>query len=122
MRAFDISAWPRWAGYIALALVILGNAAGNILLKIGANGDRSGKLLFGVLPWQTLGGIACFGFGVLIYSWALNQFDLHAAQIVVSLQYVLVILLAAFFLGESISMQTWFGIGFIGVGLLLCYL
>ena len=122
MGLFDAPAWPRWAGYIALALVILGNAVGNILLKIGANAAKSNKLLFGLLPWQTLAGIACFGLGVLIYSWALTRFELHAAQIVVSLQYVLVIFMAAFFLGETIGAQTWFGIGFIAVGLLLCYL
>jgi drug/metabolite transporter (DMT)-like permease len=120
MSQFDVSAWPRWAGYLALALVILGNAAGNILLKIGANAAKSNNLLFGVLPWQTFAGIACFGLGVLIYSWALGQFELHAAQIVISLQYVVVIGLAAFFLGETISTQTWLGIGFIAVGLLLC--
>ena len=122
MSQFDVSAWPRWVGYVALALVILGNAAGNILLKIGANAAKSNNLLFGLMPWQTFAGIACFGLGVIIYSWVLGQFELHAAQIVVSLQYVVVIGLAAFLLGETISMQTWFGIGFIAVGLLLCYL
>ena len=120
MSQFDVSALPRWVGYVALALVILGNAAGNILLKIGANAAKSNKLLFGLLPWQTLAGIACFAFGVLIYSWALGRIELHVAQIILSLQYVLVIGLAAAFLGEAISMQAWFGIGFIALGLLLC--
>lgn len=120
MSQFDVSAWPRWAGYVALALVIVGNAAGNILLKIGANTVKTNNLVLGIFPWQTLAGIACFAFGVLIYSWALGRIELHVAQIVLSLQYVVVIGLATAFLGEMISMQTWFGIGFIALGLLLC--
>ena len=121
MGLFDESFWPRWSGYFALALVIVGNAAGNIFLKLGANLPKSGVLGFGFLQWQTLSGIACFALGVLVYSWALGRVELYVAQIVVSLQYVVVIGLAACIFVETISAQTWLGIGFISVGLLLCY-
>jgi drug/metabolite transporter (DMT)-like permease len=111
---------PKWVGYVALVLVIIGNVAGNLLLKIGSGADKTQELLFGRFPWQTLAGFMCFGLGVLVYSWALGRFELHVAQIVVSTQYVIAIGLASLLLGESISTQTWFGVGFIAVGLFLC--
>ncbi len=110
----------RALGIAALALVVAGNAAGNLLLKLGASADSGRRLVFGWLPWQTVAGMACFAFGLLAYAWALKQFDLHSAQIVVSLQYVLAILLAAFVLGEHISPSKWLGMGLIALGLLIC--
>ena len=55
----------RLLGYLALALVVAGNAAGNVLLKIGAGVSDSRQMLFGLVAWQTLLGMACFGFGLL---------------------------------------------------------
>lgn len=116
----SIPADARWLGYAALALVVAGNATGNLLLKLGAGISESRQLLFGLVAWQTLAGMACFGFGLLAYAWALKQFELHMAQIIVSLQYVLAILLAMFVLGEQISGGKWLGIGLIAVGLYIC--
>lgn len=110
----------RLLGYLALALVVAGNAAGNVLLKIGAGVSDSRQMLFGLVAWQTLLGMACFGFGLLAYAWALKQFELHAAQIIVSLQYVLAIFLATWLLGEHISAGKWAGIALIAAGLYLC--
>jgi drug/metabolite transporter (DMT)-like permease len=110
----------RLLGFAALGLVIVGNATGNLLLKLGAGVKDPGQLFFGVFAWQTLAGIASFGSGVLVYAWALKQFDLHSAQIVTSVQFVLAILLAALVLGERIAPAQWIGIGFIAVGLFLC--
>ena len=109
----------RFLGFAALAIVIIGNAAGNVLLKLGA-GPNVNRSLFGVFAWQTIGGIACFGFGILAYAWALKHMDLHVAQIVVSLQYVTVILLAALLLGEQISLSQWIGMALIAIGLVVC--
>ncbi len=110
----------RWLAFAALGLVIVGNAVGNLLLKLGADTPAGRPLLFGLLPWQTVAGIGCFGFGILAYAWALKHFQLHAAQIVVSLQYVAAILLAAMVLGEYISPAKWLGIGLIALGLFIC--
>lgn len=109
----------RFLGFAALALVIVGNAAGNLLLKLGANPNAS-RQLFGLLNWQTAAGIACFGFGIIAYAWALKHIDLHVAQIVVSVQYITVIALAAFVLGEQISLSQWCGIALIALGLFVC--
>ena len=109
----------RFLGFAALALVIIGNAAGNVLLKLGANPNAS-RPLFGGFGWQTLAGIACFGLGVFAYAWALKHIELHVAQIVVSLQYITVIMLAALLLGEQISLAQWCGMTLIGVGIFVC--
>lgn len=110
----------RLLGYVALGVVILGSSLGNLLLKLGAKASASGNLILGVLTWQTIAGILCFGCGLIAYAWALKQFDLHTAQIVVSLQYVCIILLSYFLLGEQISMNQWIGIALIGIGLFVC--
>jgi drug/metabolite transporter (DMT)-like permease len=111
----------RLLGFAALALVIVGSSAGNVLLKIGARaGAHAANLMFGLVAWQTLAGIASFSLGVLAYAWALKQFDLHSAQIVVSLQYVSVILLSYFVLGERIASNEWLGMALIALGLFVC--
>lgn len=109
----------RMLGLLALALVITGNAAGNLLLKIGAGSQSADGLVLGI-AWQTIAGTACFGLGILFYAWALKQFDLHIAQIIVSVQYVAVILLANRLLGEHINHMQWFGIALIAAGLFFC--
>ena len=115
----DSFASPRVLGFLALALVVAGNAAGNILLKIGATAPRE-SALFGFLNWSTIGGIACFAIGILSYAWALKHIELHVAQIAVSLQYVAVIALAALLLGEHVTANQWIGIVLIGIGLFVC--
>jgi drug/metabolite transporter (DMT)-like permease len=109
----------RLLGFAALALVIIGNAAGNVLLKLGASPNAS-RLQLGPFNWQTVAGVVCFGFGVLAYAWALKHIELHVAQIVVSLQYITVIMLAALLLGEQISLTQWCGMALIGAGIFVC--
>jgi len=109
----------RSLGFAALALVVLGNAAGNVLLKLGASASAN-RVIFGMFCWQTLAGIACFGFGIIAYAWALKHIDLHVAQIVVSVQYITVIALASLLLGEQISPSQWSGIALIAAGLFVC--
>lgn len=109
----------RLLGFAALGIAILGNAAGNLLLKLGANAT-SNRIIFGIFGWQTAAGIACFALNVIVYAWALKQFDLHVVQIIVSVQYVVVIALAALVLGEQITLAQWCGIALITAGLFVC--
>lgn len=119
--------WAAWnldgqraLGFAALGLVIVGSSFGNLLMKIGADVRDPDGLLFGLVAWQTIAGIASFGCGVLAYAWALRQFELHTAQIVVSVQFIAAILLAAIVLGERISGVQWCGIALIALGLFVC--
>ncbi len=118
LRALTPQDLQRLLGFLALGLVVVGNACGNLLLKLGAS--ARGPALFGLFAWQTLGGIACFGAGIALYAWALRQFDLHVAQVVVSLQYLAAMFLAAWVLGEQISPSQWLGIALIAAGLYMC--
>jgi drug/metabolite transporter (DMT)-like permease len=106
-------------GFLALALVISCNAAGNILLKLGADPNAS-RVLFGMFSLRTAAGIVCFSFSVLAYAWALKHIDLHVAQIVVSLQYIAVIVAAAVLLGEQVTLAQWCGMTLIAAGLFVC--
>ena len=109
----------RLLGFIALGVVIIGSSMGNVLLKLGAR-TSAGESVLGVTNWLTVAGVLSFGCGVLAYAWALKQFDLHSAQIVISLQYVSVILLSYFLLGKRITANEWIGIGLITAGLYVC--
>jgi undecaprenyl phosphate-alpha-L-ara4N flippase subunit ArnE len=107
------------AGYLLLAIVVALNAGGNLLLKIGAN-QAAGRPLLGLLSWASFAGLACFGTAILAYLVALRQLPLHIAQMSVSTQYVLTILLASWVLGEQVSAQQWLGLVLIVSGLYLC--
>ncbi len=111
---------PRTLSILALGAVVMLNATGNIFLKLGSDATHQRAAFLGIFNWQTIAGIACFGFGLIAYSIALRRFELHSAQIALSLQYVLAILLAGWILREHIGMMQWLGIGFIAVGLYLC--
>lgn len=110
----------RWLALSALALVVTCNVAGNLLLKLGADTASQKADPTGFLNWQFVAGVSCFAFGIIAYSWALQKLHLHLAQIVVSMQYALVILLAWLFLGEKIEPAQWIGITFITFGIFLC--
>lgn len=110
----------RLLGYIALGAVIVGNSLGNVFFKLGVNSGVSGPPLLALLRWQTILGLTCFACAALAYAWALRQFDLHSAQIVISLQYVCVILLSIFFFGEKITTGESVGIALIALGLFAC--
>jgi hypothetical protein len=89
-------AWPAThsTGDIALALVVLGNLAGNLLLKIGADKTNLRQLPFGLLPWHTAPRYC---------SSCLWHTDLFVGAVAL--------------LGEQISIQKWSGIALIALGL-----
>ena len=109
----------KWLVYAALAIVIISNSLGNLMLKLGADTSRVSDRFSTVIPWQILIGMSCFAFGLVVYTWVLSHVELHRGQIIISLQYVLVILLASWYLGESVSLKAWIGICFIFIGIIL---
>ncbi|SDR64042.1 EamA-like transporter family protein [Rhizobiales bacterium GAS113] len=104
--------------YLAMGTVVAGNVLGNIFLKLGSSAGADRTSLFGMFAWQTAAGIGFFASAVLLYAWALKNLPLHIAQGVASLQFVGAILAATFIFDESISLQKWFGIGLICIGLM----
>lgn len=103
--------------WVALCLVIAGNSAANLLLKVGATQDR--QWFFGILGWRSIIGIGCFGVAILAYAWALRYVPLNRAQHFIVLQYPVVILLSALILGEKIGPMQVLGLALIVVGMIL---
>jgi drug/metabolite transporter (DMT)-like permease len=112
-----ISSW--FVPYAGIIAVIFSNIAGNLMLKAGAH--RPGYLLLGFLSPYSVLGIGFFGLGILLYAWALRHVPLHIAQVMLSTQYIGVIVGAAVLLGEHIPAMRWVGIMLIAVGILISF-
>lgn len=102
----------------ALALGILVGIAAQLLLKQGAMGG--GSIVSQFLNPSTIGGLALYGIAAFFYVVALRAIPVSVAFPTVALSYVLVALLANFWLGESLGAAHVAGIALIvvGVGLL----
>jgi multidrug transporter EmrE-like cation transporter len=91
----------------------------NLMLKLGAMVAPAQRVLFGILSWQSVVGLALFGAAGLIYAFVLRVLPLHVAQAFTAFQYVAVVMAASFLLREPISLISWIGITCIVVGILL---
>ena len=114
---------------ILLAIVIVSNAIGNVVLSYGmrAVGDISSyspaSLLTSAIaafanPWVLLGTsllVVFFAAHTLLLTWA----DLSYVLLVTSCGYALVAALGAIILGESISPLRWCGIALVSCGVAL---
>jgi drug/metabolite transporter (DMT)-like permease len=103
--------------YLGMSAVVIGNVAANIFIKLGADRAAGRTLWFGLLGWPTLVGIGFFGVSVLLYAWVLKHLPLHLAQSMAALQFIGVILAAALFFDETISIWQWLGFALIVLGL-----
>lgn len=112
--------------FLIVAVAVCFSVTGELFLKAGMN--QIGAFGFGdLLP--TLGrivthpriliGFASIGVGAVFWLAALARVDLSWAYPMLSLGYVLVLLLSAAFLGESVSTVRWFGVLVIIVGVIL---
>jgi drug/metabolite transporter (DMT)-like permease len=108
--------------YLVLAGVTLFAAIGDTLLARGMKqfGNVSlhglGDIVFSVLnPWVALGIFFLLGF-FAAYMTALSWADLTYVLPATSLGYVLLALIARFFLHEQVSATRWLGIGLISAG------
>jgi multidrug transporter EmrE-like cation transporter len=113
---------PSTSGFIAYSAmfaVVFGNVTGNVLMKAGGSVEPNRTILFGIIAWQTLAGIAFFASSIVLYAWVLRQLPLYIAQAIASLQFVGATLAAAILFGESIAPGKWFGVGLIVSGLIV---
>jgi drug/metabolite transporter (DMT)-like permease len=108
--------------YLVLAGVTLFAAIGDTMLAHGmkqvGNVSLHGlpDVVFSVLnPWVALGVFFLFGF-FAAYMTALSWADLTYVLPATSLGYVLLALIAIFFLQEQVSTTRWLGIGLISAG------
>ena len=101
------------AGVIGFAIIA------NLMLKLGASAPASDRIVFGMLSWKSVAGLALFGCGGLLYAFLLRWIPLHVAQSFTAAQFIGVVAAASLMLNEPISPVRWVGIGLIGVGILL---
>jgi len=93
--------------------------AANLMLKLGASIPSAERIVFGILGWKSVAGLALFGCSGLLYAFVLRSVPLNLAQAFTASQFVGVILGAALILGEPISPVRWAGIGCICLGIML---
>jgi drug/metabolite transporter (DMT)-like permease len=117
------------AGTIALALISISlGAVGQFLLKVGVN--RIGGIAFKraelvATMWKVatqpyiVVGLVLFVLSMVIWLAVLSKMELSRAYPMVSISYVLVALMARFFLGEPLSWTRLTGIAVILVGVVL---
>lgn len=101
---------------LGFVLMILFTVAANLLLKIGA-GRASPQMLFGLLSWTSVLGLAFFACAGLVYAWLLKFLPLNIAQSFAAAQFIAVILAASLVLSETISTAQWVGILLIAAGI-----
>lgn len=114
-------------------LLVLGSVGtatlGQLLLKSGMT--SVGRLGAGALqqPVQTVLaiastpvvwlGLACYGFGAVLWLVVLSRLDLGYAYPLLAISYILIPLLAHFLLGETIPPLRWVGIAVIFIGVVI---
>ena len=104
---------------VGFAAMISLTVAANLMLKLGAGVSRAEQIVFGLLGWKSVAGLALFGCSGLLYAFLLRRVPLNIAQTFTSAQFVGVVIAAALILGEPISPMRWLGIGCICFGILL---
>ena len=92
--------------------------AGQILLKMGASVPVDGMpaLLQVVTKPTTLVALALYVGAALLWITVLSRAALSYAYPMLGLNYVLVVVMSAWVLGEPVSIQRWVGVCFIAVG------
>ncbi len=101
------------------AAIISCTVAANLLLKAGAMVPAESRVFLGILGWQSIFGLAMFGFGGLIYAMLLRRVPLNVAQVFAATQFIGVIIAARVVLGEPISSLRWVGIGMTCFGIFI---
>lgn len=113
---------------VDFSLILVGvllNAAGQLLLKAGAN--RIGVFAFrreNILPigWQLatephiVAGLACYVIGVVVWILALSRVEVSMAYPMLSIGYLVNAAAARHFFGEAVTRRRLAGIGVIMIG------
>ena len=116
---------------ISFALVLSGvllNACAQLLLKAGTN--RLGDVEFSLSNafalavrvmtiWPFLLGFACYAVSIVVWIAALSRVPVTVAYPMLSIGYVVNALIARVWLGETLSLSGWSGIGLICIGVWL---
>lgn len=115
----------------ALALLLTGvllNAGAQLLLKAGTNTLgvitlTRDNLIGTVWSMATQGhfilGVACYVISLFVWILGLSRVPVSIAYPLLSVGYIVNAIAAHYLLGEAVTLQRWFGIGFIVIGVWL---
>jgi len=100
-----------------LALICAALAAvGQLLFKLGAV-YVTGEVTSWLLNWRVVSGMVLYGVSAILFVVALKHGELTVLYPLIATSYVWVALLSDRFLGETVSMGRWVGIGLIISGI-----
>ena len=104
--------------YIWLAACVFGIAVGQVLLKLTADRtvDRLANLLFAPTLWMA---VVIYALASIAWLMALRGLDLSRAYPFVAGSFILVPMLSAQFLNETVPALYWIGVAFIVIGVAL---
>lgn len=113
---------------LILSSIVL-SVLGQYLLKTGAtrlghvgveSAGRASELAFAAAtnPWL-IGGLGCYALGAITWIMVLTRVPLSWAYPILALNQVLILLVAATFLGEHVSAMRWGGVLLIVTGVFL---
>ncbi|MBW3505502.1 4-amino-4-deoxy-L-arabinose-phosphoundecaprenol flippase subunit ArnE [Pseudomonas sp. NKUCC02_KPG] len=109
---------------MTLALLLLGcllTCAGQIAQKYAVEGWRgieSGVTQKLRSPWLWL-ALLCLGLGLLVWLLVLQRLEVGIAYPMLSLNFVLITLVARYLFKESIDRRHWLGVGLVIAGVIL---
>ncbi len=106
---------------ILFALYVCLSAGGLILFKMGA-GDMSihvTSAIFSIqFSWKMILGIVCYGCSFILWLVVVSKMNLSIAMpLSVGIVNVLVLLGSLVFLGETVTVAQWIGVGIVVIGL-----
>ena len=106
---------------ILFALYVCLSAGGLILFKMGA-GDMSihvTSAIFSIqFSWKMILGIVCYGCSFILWLVVVSKMNLSIAMpLSVGIVNVLVLLGSLVFLGETVTVAQWIGVGIVFIGL-----
>jgi len=94
--------------YILVILGIIASALAQILLKISAN--KSDDIVNTYFNYYILGGVFSYGISFLLYIYILKKFPLSSISPVMVGGTTALVIVAAYFMGETITFHKLFGI------------
>lgn len=115
---------------LALAFALVLNAGANLMMKFGVkrmDGNSlhldqgfSGIVQALINNWVLILGLFCFATNVLFYTYALKKIPISLAYpVMVGAGFAIIAVVAWRYLGESLSVGQWLGVGLILMGIVL---
>jgi multidrug transporter EmrE-like cation transporter len=107
---------------LGLVLAAVGiSVTGQLLLKLGASAPihSAAEFLTTLFKPHTLIALVAYAVSAILWIMVLSRVPLSYAYPLLALNYVLVVAVSAWFLGESVPAQRWIGVGVIMLGFVI---